>query len=165
MRITAMRKLGLIEFLDPEKRWTKYDTQQFASRARSAKKQIKELLNYTVSDKVSDTQIVHELLDRLIGVKVKQVYWSNNVAGHEGEKLRVYQLDPDCWKFLTDLLSRRHSQVVVTIPKDGSPPLLLVNIQRGGDPPGKEPVVSSLIAAHNPSEFKYEERQWQNSAA
>ena len=165
VRITAMRKLWLIEFLDPEKRWTKYDTQQFASRARSAKKQIKELLNYTVSDKVSDTQIAHELLDRLIGVKVKQVYWSNNVTGHEGEKLRVYQLDPDCWKFLTDLLSRRHSQVVVTIPTDGSPPLLIINIQRGDDPPVIEPVVSSSIAAHNPSEFKYEERQWQNSAA
>jgi hypothetical protein len=164
VRITAMRTLGFLDFLDPEKRWTKYDTKQIASRARSAKQQIKELLNYTISDKISDTQIVHELLDRLIGVKVKQVCWSNNVEGHEGEKLRVYQLDRDCWQFLMDLLHRRHPEAMVQIPEDGSPLVLIINNQMGGDPPSLAPVYSDPIAFQVKPEAIQEERSWYDPA-
>jgi hypothetical protein len=132
VRMTALKTLGMIEFLNPEKRWTKYDTTLVADRARVAKQQMKELLNYTVSDKVSNTQIVHDLLDRL-GVKVKQVCWSTKVEGYEGEKLRVYQIDPDCWQFLIDLLQRRHPDLSESPDFKGSPPVLIFNISNGGD--------------------------------
>jgi hypothetical protein len=132
VRMTALKTLGIIEFLNPEKRWTKYDTSLVADRARAAKQQMKELLNYTVSDKVSNTQIVHDLLDRL-GVKVKQVCWSTKVEGYEGEKLRVYQIDPNCWQFLTDLLQRRHLNLSESPDSKGSPPVLIINIFTGDD--------------------------------
>jgi hypothetical protein len=133
VRATALKNLGILEFLNPEKRWTKYETKQVADRARAAKQQMKELLNYTVSDKVSDTQITHELLDRL-GIKVRQICWSNRVPEHEGEKLRVYQVDPDCWQFLVGLLRRRHPELNTTVSLEGSPLVLILNYLNGGDP-------------------------------
>jgi hypothetical protein len=51
-------------------------------------------------------QIIHELLLQL-GIKVMQARWSQFVPGHEGEKLRVYQLDQDHWQRVTAVLSRR----------------------------------------------------------
>jgi Domain of unknown function (DUF3854)/Origin of replication binding protein len=133
VRTTALLRLGINEFINPDKRWTKYDTQQVADRARAAKQQMKELLNYTVSDKVSDTQIVHDLLDRL-GIKVKQVQWSTKVPEHEGEKLRVYQLDPDCWQFVIDLLLRRNPELAAASDFKGSPLVLTISDFTGGDP-------------------------------
>jgi hypothetical protein len=47
-------------------------------------------------DKMSDTQIIHQLLSQL-GIKVEQ-HWSRSVLTHEGEKLRVYQLDQKHWQ-------------------------------------------------------------------
>jgi hypothetical protein len=143
VRTKALQQLGITEFLDPDRRWTKYDTKPVADLARAAKQQMKELLNYTVSDKVSDTQIVHDLLDRL-GIKVKQTQWSNKVTGHEGEKLRVYQLDPNCWQFVLDLLLRRNPELLITESAIGSPPLLIINNLIGGDPKqsGDSPIPS-----------------------
>jgi hypothetical protein len=134
VRMTALKNLGIVEFINPDRQWTKYDTKALGDRARAAKQQMKEMLNYTVSDRVSDTQILHDLLDRL-GVKVKQVQWSNKVEGHAGEKLRVYQVDPDCWRFLTGLIHRRHQEGFETPAFKGSPPVLIFNQFQGGDPP------------------------------
>jgi hypothetical protein len=134
VRMTALKNLGIVEFINPDRQWTRYDTKALADRARAAKQQMKEMLNYTVSDRVSDTQILHDLLDRL-GVKVKQVQWSNKVEGHAGEKLRVYQVDPDCWRFLTGLIHRRHQEEFETPAFKGSPPVLIFNQFQGGDPP------------------------------
>jgi Domain of unknown function (DUF3854)/Origin of replication binding protein len=162
VRTTALQRLGITEFLDPDKRWTKYDTQQVADRARAAKQQMKELLNYTVSDKVSDTQIVHDLLDRL-GVKVKQAQWSNKVPEHEGEKLRVYQLDPDCWQFVIDLLLLRNPELATGNDFKRSPLLLYINNFVGGDPKGignitnLENVSTTTIAATADHRFNEQE--------
>ncbi len=134
VRMTALKNLGIVEFINPDRQWTKYDTKALGDRARAAKQQMKEMLNYTMSDRVSDTQILHDLLDRL-GVKVKQVQWSNKVEGHAGEKLRVYQVDPDCWRFLMGLIHRRHQEGFETLAFKGSPPVLIFNQFQGGDPP------------------------------
>jgi hypothetical protein len=56
-------------------------------------------------DKISDTQIVHQLLSQL-GIKVYQ-HWLRSVATHEGEKLRVYQLDQAHWQSAWAVLERR----------------------------------------------------------
>jgi Domain of unknown function (DUF3854)/Origin of replication binding protein len=166
VRAKALQRLGITEFLDPEKCWTKYDTQQVADRARAAKTQMKELLNYTVSDKVSDTQIVHDLLDRL-GVKVKHIHWSNKVAGHEGEKLRVYQLDPGCWQFLLELLQRRHPALAVGFDLRGSPLVLNISENTGGDPqpPSQIPEIVDLRhVASPPEDDRWEAVEWFDQA-
>jgi hypothetical protein len=75
------------------------------------------------------------LLDRL-GVKVKQAQWSNKVPEHEGEKLRVYQLDPDCWQFVIDLLLLRNPELATGNDFKRSPLLLYINNFIGGDPKG-----------------------------
>ena len=63
-------------------------------------------LRFSIHDGVSDVQIIHELLLQL-GIKVVQARWSQFVPGHEGEKLRVYQLDQEHWQRVTAVLCRR----------------------------------------------------------
>jgi hypothetical protein len=56
-------------------------------------------------DKMSDTQIIYQLLSQL-GIKVEQ-HWSRSVPTYEGEKLRVYQLDQEHWQSAWAVLERR----------------------------------------------------------
>jgi hypothetical protein len=86
--------------------WTSYDLQPYATKARSLSQQIKVALRFSIHDKVSDVQIIHELLLQL-GIKVVQARWSQFVPGHEGEKLRVYQLDREHEQRVTEVLTRR----------------------------------------------------------
>jgi len=86
--------------------WTSYDLKPYATKARSLSEQIKVALRFSIHDGVSDVQIIHELLLQL-GIKVVQARWSQFVPGHEGEKLRVYQLDQEHWQRVTAVLCRR----------------------------------------------------------
>jgi hypothetical protein len=86
--------------------WTSYDLKPYAVKARSLAEQIKVALRFSIHDGVSDVQIIHELLLQL-GIKVVQARWSQFVPGHEGEKLRVYQLDLEYWQRVTEVLARR----------------------------------------------------------
>jgi len=86
--------------------WTSYDLKPYAAKARSLSEQIKVALRFSIHDGVSDVQIIHELLLQL-GIKVVQARWSQFVPGHEGEKLRVYQIDQEHWQRVTEVLSRR----------------------------------------------------------
>jgi len=85
--------------------WTKYDLKAYADRARALAPQVKVALHLTINDKMSDTQIVHELLSQL-GIKL-EMHWSRAMAGHEGEKLRTYKLDEAQWQLLWAVLERR----------------------------------------------------------
>jgi hypothetical protein len=93
-------------------------------------------------DKISDTQIIHQLLSQL-GIKVEQ-HWTRSVPTHEGEKLRVYQLDQEYWQSAWAVLERRaakrderQQQMQVDQPigelRSGSPPHFEDN-KPGGDP-------------------------------
>jgi hypothetical protein len=93
-------------------------------------------------DKMSDTQIVHQLLSQL-GIKVEQ-HWSRSVPTHEGEKLRVYQLDQEHWQSAWAVLERRaakrderqqqmQAEQQIGELRSGSPPCLL-SLKWGGDP-------------------------------
>jgi len=86
--------------------WTSYDLKPYATKARSLSEQIKVALRFSIHEGVSDVQIIHELLLQL-GIKVVQARWSQFVPGHEGEKLRVYQLDQEHWQRVTAVLCRR----------------------------------------------------------
>ncbi|MBD2072095.1 DUF3854 domain-containing protein [Leptolyngbya sp. FACHB-671] len=134
LRRALRAKLGLETFLNPEREWTKYDLQEVASTARQLATQVKVALNFTVSSKVSDTQIVHQLLSQM-GVKTVS-RWSRSVEGHKGEKLRVYRLDADHWQRITDILERRKARREKFAQNDsalGLPPQVCSQ-KTGGDP-------------------------------
>ena len=97
--------IGLDVFLDPDQEWTKYDYDAFGDQARAAKPQVKAALNFTLTDSMSNVQIAHQLLSQM-GVKMIH-RTSRSVPGHEGEKLKVYRIDPDCWQNLYDLIQDR----------------------------------------------------------
>lgn len=116
LRRVLRQTLGLHQFLDPTIEWTEYDLQPYAAQARKLTAQIQTALNFTIptgtkdngKPKMSDVQIVHQLLSQL-GIKVT-FRWSRSVAGHEGQKLRVYRLDPDHWQQLIAILDRRRAR-------------------------------------------------------
>jgi Domain of unknown function (DUF3854) len=102
-------KLGLNDLIEKMVQgwsWTKYDLASFAQVARELSEPIKVALHFSISEKVADTQIAHELLLQL-GLKVAKPIWSRSVPGHEGEKLRVYTLDFSHWERVESVLDRR----------------------------------------------------------
>ncbi len=82
--------LGVLDFIEKES-WTKYDLAPYAEKIRKHSADIKIALNVTISEKMTDTQLVHQLLSQL-GIKCV-ANWSRSIEGHEGEKLRVYSID------------------------------------------------------------------------
>lgn len=116
LRRSLREKLGLHQFLDPTLEWTEYDLASYAAKARALSTQIQVALNFTIpsgikdngKSKMSDVQIVHQLLSQL-GIKVT-FRWSRSVAGHEGEKLRVYRLDVEHWQQVNAILERRQTK-------------------------------------------------------
>lgn len=85
--------------------WCKYDLKPYADRARELTRQIKVALHYTITEGMSDTQIIHQLLSQL-GIKL-MMNWSRSHPGYEGEKLRVYSLDIEHWERVWSILQRR----------------------------------------------------------
>ncbi len=126
-------RLGLERYLDPTYTWTKYDNAEVAHRARACAQQVKLILGLGNLDAISDTQIVHQLLSQL-GLKVT-FRWSSAVPEHEGEKLRVYQLDSAVWQESLEILERRSAQRAVPkpVPVLGSPSPSISELNTGGD--------------------------------
>ena len=140
LRRRLRAELKLNDFLDPDKEWTKHDLKPYADTARELKPQIKLGLNFSITDGMSDTQIIHQLLSHM-GIKFEW-RWSRSVAGYEGEKLRVYRLDTAHWQQLTDVLDRRAVRREIlrqTEQESGSPPLKS-SYTGGGDPIMKVPL-------------------------
>ncbi len=84
----------------------------YAARARALAPQIKVALNFTISARVSDVQIIHQLLLQM-GMKVSFCRWSRSVERHLGEKLRVYRLDGAHWQVVSEILKRRQMKRAV----------------------------------------------------
>ncbi|MBD3886221.1 DUF3854 domain-containing protein [Phormidium tenue FACHB-886] len=109
LRRRLRQELGfddLIEQIQNGWEWTQYDLAPYAAKARSLATQIKAALNFTISSKIYDTQIVHQLLLQL-GIQVRFSHWSRSVEGHAGEKLRVYRVDVEHWQRVSGILERR----------------------------------------------------------
>ena len=96
--------LGLHAFMDCDRTWTKHDLTELGDNARKHRKEIKSVLNFTITDTMAAAQIAHQLLEQL-GVPVKQRCWSVYRKGHEGEKLRVYGVDPTEWAEIQVILA------------------------------------------------------------
>lgn len=89
--------------------YTRYDLAAYAAKARALAPAIKVALHLTITNKMSDVQIVHQLLAQM-GIRIVQLRWSRSIAGHQGEKLRVYGLDVDHWRKIWAVLERRHQK-------------------------------------------------------
>ncbi|MBD2018835.1 DUF3854 domain-containing protein, partial [Leptolyngbya sp. FACHB-36] len=135
LRRKLRQTLGLNAFLDPNLEWTKYDLCACASKIREQAALVRHVLNFTVTDKVSDVQIVHQLLSQL-GIKVA-FRWSRSTPGHPDEKLRVYRLDATHWQALITVIDRRRTRWQQTTEPTGSPPFQ-EDQNQAGDP---DPVV------------------------
>jgi hypothetical protein len=130
LRREIRERLGLTDFLDPNQEWTKYDLYSYAARAREWAAQIKQALNLTITDGMSDVQIIHQLLSQL-GIKV-DFRWSRSVPGYEGEKLRVYRLDLMVWQEAIAILHQR--QAKRDRAEGVGSPLSINSINQTGDP-------------------------------
>lgn len=141
LRRLLREKLRLNDFLDPDKEWTEEDLEEYATEARKHSVVIKQLCHFTVSNalredgkpKLSDTQIIHQLLSQM-GVKVK-LHW----RGSGKNKHRVYRLDGDRWQQMMAILAQRQMRREPDSQKDfetveGSPDQELNNKPLTGDP-------------------------------
>ncbi|NJR39081.1 MAG: DUF3854 domain-containing protein [Leptolyngbyaceae cyanobacterium CSU_1_4] len=141
LRRLLREKLRLNDFLDPNKEWTEDDLEAYAAAARQHSVTIKQLCHFTISNalredgkpKISDTQIIHQLLSQM-GVKVK-LYW----RGSGKNKHRVYRLDGDRWQQLITTLNQRQLRRQTDSQKDfepleGSPEQDFKNPDITGDP-------------------------------
>ena len=124
--------LGLHAFMNCDRTWTKHDLVELGDNAKQHRKDIKSVLNFTITDTMSPVQIAHQLLEQL-GVPVKQRYWSVRSEGHEGEKLRVYGVDPTEWAEIQVILDRRRAKRGPIADRSGSPLQMNDYIKSGGD--------------------------------
>jgi hypothetical protein len=126
--------------------YTRYDLAPYAAQARALTPAIKVALHLTITDKMSDVQIMHQLLAQM-GVKIQQLCWSRSISGHEGEKLRVYGLDQANWTTLWRVVEQRHHkrlQIQQVQPELGSP--LCVEFKPlGGDPGSQQGCMDSFM--------------------
>jgi hypothetical protein len=127
--------LGLNQFLDPDREWTKHDLAECAARIRAQAPLVRQVLNFSVTERISDVQLVHQLLSQL-GLKIT-FRWSRSVPGYEGEKLRVYRLEPQYWQALIEVLSQRQSRRQNQTTAIGSPMFEMDNYQTG-DPSSRQ---------------------------
>jgi hypothetical protein len=145
LRRRVRSEIGLDELIEKMRsgwQWNRYDLKPYADRARQLARQIKVSLHFTITNGMSDAQIIHQLLSQL-GIKL-QVHWSRSCPGYEGKKLRVYSLDQEYWERLWGVLQRRaekrqrlQKQRLETDEEKGSP--LALNIQNNwGDPNTKK---------------------------
>lgn len=133
LRQTIRVKLELLKYVDPDRQWTKYDLAADAERARQMAGQIKTVLHLSITPKMSDVQIIHQLLSQM-GLKVS-FGWSRSVEGHEGEKLRVYRLDASRYEQAIGILHRRQERRELQEPsEEGGSPVPSITTTQTGDP-------------------------------
>jgi hypothetical protein len=104
LRRELRQRLGIDKFLAPNREWTAEDLTEVAAIARQHRQLVQSVLHFTPSEKLSDVQIVHQLLSQL-GVKV-EFHW----RGTGSEKHKVYNLDVQVWQTLIEILERRHQR-------------------------------------------------------
>jgi hypothetical protein len=124
--------LGLHTFMDCDRTWTKHDLMELGDRAKQHRQEIKSVLNFTITDTMSPVQIAHQLLEQL-GVPVKRRFWSSHTEGHDGEKLRVYGVDPMEWAEIQLILDRRRERRGTISTRSRSPLPLNDSVRNRGD--------------------------------
>jgi Domain of unknown function (DUF3854)/Origin of replication binding protein len=125
MRRELRDRLGITDFLRRAidgMQWVKSDLETLAKQIRGYANVVKTHLGFTITDKMSDVQVVHQLLSQL-GIKV-DFHWSKFHPQHFGRKIRIYSLNRQHWDFYQGILSRRASKRAEFQATEGSPTAL-----------------------------------------
>ncbi|MEO1522689.1 MAG: plasmid replication protein, CyRepA1 family, partial [Cyanobacteria bacterium J06633_2] len=133
LRRKAREIIGINELIDPDKVWTGQDLEPIAQKIRQMAADIKHLLNFTVSDEITDTQLVHQLLSQL-GLKTAFSWKGTSGKG----KKRVYQLEQETYEKIQAILERRYERRIQQQKKKDHPPIG-VGVKQGGDPKNSTP--------------------------
>lgn len=148
----------LIEKMQAGWTWTRYDLAPYATRARALTPQIKVALHFTITEGMSDTQVIHQLLSQL-GIKII-FHWSRSVAGHEGIKLRVYSLELKNWNEMSAVLQRRQRKrellqesTSLVLSSSGSPILFELE-KRRDDPLSNDTTASDWLLPESLADIK-----------
>jgi Domain of unknown function (DUF3854)/Origin of replication binding protein len=136
LRCKLRERIGLKDFLNPEKQWLKADIKPYADRARELSKQIKVALHFTITAGMSDVQVIHQLLSQM-GIKVC-AKWQGTRGSESNPKHRVYRLDSSYWREAIAILQRRAERRQHQDVEKGSP-VLLIDIKDTGDPKAVPP--------------------------
>lgn len=127
LRRKTRETLGLLDFLEEGREWTADDISPYAEKIRQYASAIKIALNVTINDRMSDIQVVHQLLSQL-GLRT-QFRWVRT----EGVKRRVYSLNQDHWQKFKTILDRRLQRRIEQQLAVDHPPVYIPKL-RGGDP-------------------------------
>ena len=104
-------RLGLTDFLRRAAtswEWVRVDLEEIAGRAKQFAPAIKAHLNFTITDDMSEVQIIHQLLSQM-GIKT-EFRWSVNHPSAVGKKTRVYYLNMHHWGICMGILERRNAR-------------------------------------------------------
>lgn len=89
-------------------RYGKDDLKPYADRARELKAQIKVALHFTITDAISDVQIIHQLLSQM-GIRTERST-TTRLPGYEGQKVHCYHLNLEALGQTEVILERRQAQ-------------------------------------------------------
>lgn len=103
LKRTYREKLGLKQFLDLDREWTRDDLEQLGYLVDQCRDDIKQVLNLTIPEGSSECWVLAQLLQQ-IGVKL-----TSRREGGRGSQVRVYRLDRERWQFISEVLERRRN--------------------------------------------------------
>ena len=112
-------RLGLDQFLELGKTWDKDSLSTFKENALNYAPQIKAVLNFTVRPEISAAQILNQLLEQMGLLCV------SSQPRREGQRVRIYELDPVCYEQKLAILARRKA-CREQVKTDGTPPHLII---------------------------------------
>jgi hypothetical protein len=128
--------LGLTEFIRRAaqgQEWIKDDLAALAAKARDYAKVIKTHLNLSITEGMSDVQVIHQLLAQM-GVKI-EFHWTRFHPDHLGRKIRIYSLSRPHWDMCQMILDRREQRRINSeLTLDEGSPLAVVEKDPIGDP-------------------------------
>ena len=127
LRRKTRKTLHLVDFIKEGKEWDADDIAPYAELIRHNASRVKTTLNVTINDRMSDIQVIHQLLSQM-GLRT-QFRWKTQ----KGVKQRIYSINQEYWKVMKAVLERRLQHRLERQAQDGSPPHKREHIQ-GGDP-------------------------------
>ena len=139
LRRKTRQTLGLLDFLTEGREWGEADIAPYAKRIRRYASDIKVALNVTINDRMSDTQVVHQLLSQM-GLRT-QFRWIRK----DERKQRLYRINQEHWQAIKGILVRRLQRRGIRQAEPDHPPIREVRIQ-GGDPMSVPPSTSLAYA-------------------
>lgn len=104
LRRTCRDRLGLLQFLDPEKTWTSQDLQPFADQIRQYRKAIRDALNVNIPKSVDNGWILQTLIQQ-VGLKMRSFR-----RGRRGQQVKHFGLDPVHYARVMQVLERRYQR-------------------------------------------------------